>query len=330
MAVIVTISSWLKEAAEKRLSVGDVRQGLLYYERLLQTGRGNKVAVADAHARIGEILLSMGEVQQAKVHLLEAVKSRPTHPHYLFLLSCLYGVTANWKKAREFARKAHILAPENSEYLRALGWAVLCSGDLGAGEKMLRQAVSLDPTNVAAMGDVSAALIEQRRFNEAIEILSRAVRKHPTEKRLADMLAVAKKFRDEVGDRTLMFRPELAGKYGSVEGLLRERMPEEGFHVDQIDNAIRLWRDYTRRAQLKCASPSSWAAAVEYTISKVDGDGRVTQKYEAAKYGISVSSVSTKFKRIWSALGAEGLGRRYSMHNAHADRIFQDQDPTNQ
>ena len=330
MAAIVTISSWLKEAAERKLSAGDVRQGLLYYEKLLETGRGDKVAVADAHARIGEILLSMGEVQQAKVHLLEAVKSRPTHPHYLFLLSCLYAVTANWKKAREFARKAHILAPDNSEYLRALGWAVLCSGDLGAGEKMLRQAVSLDPTNIAAIGDVSAALIEQRRFDEAIEILSGAVNRHPTQKRLADMLAVAKKFRDEVGDRTLIFRQELSGKNALVEGLLRERMPEEGFHADQIDNAVRLWRDYTRRVQLKCSSPSSWAAAVEYTISRVDGDARVTQKYVATKYGISVSSVSTKFKRIWSALEAKEFDGRYSTHNGGADRILQDQDPTNQ
>jgi len=326
--MIVSISAWLKEAAEKSFATGDVREGLFYYEKLLQTGRGETTAVADAHARIGEILLGLGEVQQAKVHLLEAVRSRPTHPQYLFLLSCLYAVIANWKKAREFARKAHILAPNNSEYLRALGWAVLCSGDLGAGEKMLRQALSLDPTNVAAIGDVSAALIEQRRFNEAIEILSGAVREHPNDTRLADMLAVAKKFRDEVGDRTLMFRPEQNGKYGLVEGLLRDRMPEEGFHTDQIDNAIRLWHDYAHRIQLKCSNPSSWAAAVEYTISKVDGDDRVTQKCVAEKYGTSISSVSTKFKRIWLTLGAKEFDRRYSSHNVRIDRLSQDRDPT--
>jgi tetratricopeptide (TPR) repeat protein len=327
--MIVSIVAWLKEAAEKRFAAGDVHQGLLYYEKLLQAGRGETGAVADAHARIGEMLLGLGEVQQAKVHLLEAVKSRPTHPQYLFLLSCLYAVIANWKKAREFARKAHILAPDNSEYLRALGWAVLCSGDLGAGEKMLRQALSLDPGNVAAIGDVSAALIEQRRFTEAIELLSRAVREHPNDKRLADMLAVARKFREEVGERTLTFRTELSGKYGLVETLLRDRMPEEGFHTDQIDSAIRLWRDYAHRVQLKYSSPSAWAAAVEYAVSRVDGDDKVTQKHVAEKYGTSVSSVSTRFKRIWLTLGAKEFDTRYSSHNVRADRVFQDHDPTN-
>ncbi len=326
--MIVTISSWLKETAEKRLSAGDVRQGLSYYEKLLHSARKDKAAVADANARIGEILLAMGEVQQAKVHLLEATKSRPTHAHYLFLLSCLYAMTADWKRARDFARKAQILEPNNSEYLRALGWAVLCSGELDAGEKMLRQAVSLDPTNVAAVGDVSAALIEQRRFDEAIEILSRAVNEHPKETRLADMLAVARKFKDQVGDRTLSFPQRTNDPHAPVESLLRERMPEEGFHLDQIDNAVRLWRDYAHKVQPSCSSPDSWAAAVEYAISKLDRDARVTQKSVAAKYGISVSSVSTKFKRIWSTLEAKELDTRYSMHSARVEHLFQDRHHT--
>lgn len=326
--MIVTIASWLKEAAERSLSAGDVRQGLSYYEKLLHLARNDKVAIADADARIGEILLAMGEVQQAKVHLLEATKIRPTHAHYLFLLSCLYAMTADWKRARDFARKAQILEPENSEYLRALGWAVLCSGELDAGEKMLRQAVSLDPTNIAAVGDVSAALIEQRRFDEAIEILSRAVNEHTTETRLADMLAVARKFKDQVGDRTLLFPQKTNDQHVLVESLLRERMPEEGFHLDQIENAIRLWRDYARKVQLKCSSPDTWAAAVEYTISKLDRDARVTQKSVATKYGISVSSVSTKFKRIWSTLEAKELDTRYSIHSVRADHMLQDRHPT--
>ena len=326
--MIVIISSWLKEAAEQKLSTGDVRQGLAYYEQLLQAARNDDVAVGDAHARIGEILLAMGEVQQAKVHLLEAAKIRPAHAHYLFLLSCLYAMTADWKRARDFARKAHILAPENSEYLRALGWAVLCSGELDAGEKMLRQAVSLDPANIAAIGDVSAALIEQRRFDEAIKILSKALSEHPEETRLEDMLAVAKKFRDQMGDRTLAFPSSMTAHHGSVEALLRQRMPEEGFHLEQIDNAIRLWHDYERKVQLKYSNPDSWAAAVEYTISKLDKDARVTQKSVATKYGISVSSVSTKFKRIWSALEAQEFDARYSTHTVRADEILQDRDPT--
>lgn len=326
--MIVDIASWLKDAAERRLSAGDIGEGLRYYERLVHLGRADKVQVAHARARTGEVLLAMGEIQQAKVHLLEALKNRPTHPHYLFLLSCLYASTANWKKACEFARKAHILAPNNSEYLRALGWAVLCSGNLNAGEKMLRQAVSLEPKNLGAIGDLSAALIEQRRFNEAIEILARAVKDNPSEKRLTDMLAVATKFRNQARDRTLMFAPRLTGQYGVVEDLLRERMPEEGFHSEQIDSAIRLWRDFTCGTELRFSSPGSWAAAVEYTISKLDRDARVTQKFVATKYGVSVSAVSTKFKRIWHGLGVKDFDVRYSSHKDYFEKLFQERDST--
>lgn len=325
--MIVNILSWLKETAERNFSAGDIGQGLWYYDKVLQLGRGNNTAVADAHARIGEVLLAIGEIQQAKVHLLEALNIRPTQPHYLFLLSCLYAGQANWKKACQLARKAHILVPSNSEYLRALGWAVLRSGDLAAGEKMLRQAVSLDPTSAGAIGDLSAGLIEQHRFNDAIAILSKTVKEHPSDKRLADMLAVAKKFGNQARDRIPVFPPRLTGRYGAVEGLLRERMPEDGFHSEQIDSAIRLWRDYMSRKELRFSSPGSWAAAIEYTISRLHGDARVTQKSVAAKYGVSASAVSNKSKEIRSVLGLKEFDKRYRFHEDDIGTFSQERNP---
>jgi len=183
-------------------------------------------------------------------------------------------------------------------------------------------------TESRGIGDLSAALIEQRRFNEAIEILARAVKDNPSEKRLTDMLAVATKFRNQARDRTLMFAPRLTGQYGVVEDLLRERMPEEGFHSEQIDSAIRLWRDFTCGTELRFSSPGSWAAAVEYTISKLDRDARVTQKFVATKYGVSVSAVSTKFKRIWHGLGVKDFDVRYSSHKDYFEKLFQERDST--
>jgi tetratricopeptide (TPR) repeat protein len=311
--MIVNILSWLKEMAERNFTAGDIGEGLSYYDRVLQLARHDDAEVADAHARIGEVLLAIGEIQQSKVHLLEALKIKPTQPHYLFLLSCLYASQANWEKACDFARKAHILVPNNSEYLRALGWAVLRSGDLAAGEKMLRQAVGLDPTGPGAVGDLSAALIEQRRFGDAVACLVRAAKEHPSDQRLAEMLAVAKKFRNQERDRTPVLPLKSPGPYGAVEELLRERMPEEGFRSEQIDSAIRLWRDYARGREFRFSRPGSWAAAIEYTISKLYKDARVTQKFVASKYSVSVSAVSNKSKELRSVLDLKEGDKRYCL-----------------
>jgi Flp pilus assembly protein TadD len=311
--MIVNILSWLKEMAERSFTAGDIGEGLSYYDRVLQLARHDSAEVADAHARIGEVLLAIGETQQAKVHLLEALKIKPTQPHYLFLLSCLYASQANWEKACDFARKAHILVPTNSEYLRGLGWAMLRSGDLAAGEKMLRQAVGLDPTGPGAVGDLSAALIEQRRFGDAVAYLVRAVKEHPSDQRLAEMLAVAKKFRNQERDRTPAFVPDSPGWYGVVEELLRERMPEEGFTSEQIAGAIRLWRDYACGREFRYSRPDPWAAAIEYTISRLHRDAKVTQQAVASKYDVAVSVVSYKFRELRSGLGLEERDRRYCM-----------------
>ncbi len=325
--MIVDILSWLKEMAERRFSAGEIGEGLSYYDKVLQLGQHDVGAVADAHARIGEALLAIGEIHQAKVHLLEALKIRPTQPHYLFLMSCLYASQANWEKACEFARKAHILVPPNSEYLRALGWAVLRSGDLSAGEKMLKQAVSLDPTNPGAVGDLSAALIEQRRFNDAATYLATAVKEHPSDQRLVEMLAVAKKFRNKERGRTPVFVPDLPGWYGVVEDLLRARMPEEGFHSEQIAGAIRLWRDYACGREFRFSRPEPWAAAIEYTISRLHRDARVTQKAVASKYGVSVSVVSYKFRELRSGLGLEERDRRYCLANDDMRALLRERHP---
>jgi hypothetical protein len=192
---------------------------------------------------------------------------------------------------------------------------------------MLRQAVSLDPQNVGAVGDLSAALIEQRRFSEAVEILTRAVKEHPEEKRLAEMLAVAMRFRGQSRERKTLFPARFAKQHGIVEELLRQQMPDEGFHSEQVDSAIQLWRDYARNVELSMSSPRSWAAAVEYTISKLDRDLRVTQKSLAEKYGVSVSSISMKFRQLWEGLDAKEFDPRYSTHKNLAGKLFQERDP---
>jgi tetratricopeptide (TPR) repeat protein len=290
--MIVNILSWLKEMAERRFSAGDIGEGLSYYDKVLQLARHDTAAVADAHARIGEVLLAIGEIQQGKVNLLEALKIRPTQPHYLFLLSCLYASQADWKKACEFARKAHILVPDNSEYLRALGWAVLRSGDL------------------------------------AFAYLTKVVERYPTDQRLVEMLGVAKKFRDQERDRTPVFPSSSPGPYGAVEELLRERMPEEGFHLEQIDGAIRLWRDYAGGKEFRLSRPGSWAAAIEYTISRLHRDARVTQKFVASKYGVSVSAVSNKSKELRSVLELKEGDRRYCLPDDDIGAFLRERYPT--
>ncbi len=97
-----------------------------------------------------------------------------------------------------------------------------------------------------------------------------------------------------------------------VETALERAMTRAGCPASQIARARSLVRDYASEAAVAGrGSVAVLAAAVEYALARVDG-ARVRQRDVAERHGVSVSSLSTRYAALRSALKLVPGDARYA------------------
>lgn len=98
-----------------------------------------------------------------------------------------------------------------------------------------------------------------------------------------------------------------------VESLFVNGMEVSEFGVPEVLRAVRLWREFKEKAQPRYRRPEVYAAAVEY-IMVLFGFYRDSQVEIGARYGVSPSSISSKWHEIERILGLSQFDARYSIH----------------
>lgn len=98
-----------------------------------------------------------------------------------------------------------------------------------------------------------------------------------------------------------------------VEELFVEGMERSSFGVPEIVRAVRMWREFKGRADPRYHRPETYAAAVEY-IMVLFGFYGDSQSAIAERYGVSASSISSKWREIESTLALSQFDGRYSVH----------------
>ena len=100
-------------------------------------------------------------------------------------------------------------------------------------------------------------------------------------------------------------------KYDEVIRLFAEEMKQLGYAGEQIENGKHLWKDFFHKRRPRVAKPGVYAAAVEYTIARLDFLEDVTQVDVARRYGVSVSSVTRVFAEVMRLLQIDLFDERY-------------------
>jgi tetratricopeptide (TPR) repeat protein len=122
---------------------GDTAQAIAYLQRA-QTLDSHNPAIA---AELGAAYTQAGDLPNAEIWYVNAVKSDENNPQFWFLLAQFY--TDNNYHVAELglpaARMAVSLAEESAAAADVLGYALVLTDDLVNGQKMLERALTLDP-----------------------------------------------------------------------------------------------------------------------------------------------------------------------------------------
>ena len=105
-----------------------------------------------------------------------------------------------------------------------------------------------------------------------------------------------------------------------VERLFVAGMEDSEFGVPEIVRAVRMWREFRERVHPIFRRPEVCAAAVEY-IMVLFGFYGDSQASIAERYGVSPSSVSSRWREIEGILGLSQFDSRYSVHEDPGVRL---------
>jgi tetratricopeptide (TPR) repeat protein len=185
--------------AKAHITQGDYDKAIEIYKYVLIRYCDNDIAVEYANAYLGDVYLTLRQLDLAESHIKKAIDVRPDKPTYHYLLGFIYSLRSQWGKAiREFEAAVN-KEPDNHEYLRGLGWAFHRAGHKAKGLDYLHRAIDLEPTNVGILNDLAAAYVSGLQFDKAREYAEKALRIAPDNGVARDILTNVDRFQGDLG-----------------------------------------------------------------------------------------------------------------------------------
>ena len=167
---------------------GDFVKAVEIYKYILVRYSDDSIAAEHAHAYLGDLFLTMQNLDLAEDHIKKAINCNPEKPAYHYILGFAYSYQRQWDKAIPEFEIAVKKEPDNGEYLRGLGWAIYESGDVAKGLASLEEANRLAPANANILTDLAVAYLSSVNMEKAGEYAERAVRLDPANPVARDVL----------------------------------------------------------------------------------------------------------------------------------------------
>jgi tetratricopeptide (TPR) repeat protein len=195
-----------------------------YTERSLRAdiaGAEMQVAVnpgdALAHNFLATKYLQAGRVQDAMIHLVEALRLKPDDAEAHSNLASALQLQGRLPDAVQHAREAARLKPDDDRVRFNLGNAMSATGNIDGAIREFTRAAQLNPENADAHFNLAMLLGPRNRIDEAIAHLRRALEIDPRNGDAHRNLAVALGFKGRIEEATLEAREALRLQPQSVE-----------------------------------------------------------------------------------------------------------------
>lgn len=196
------------------------------------------------------------------------------------------------------AEKANIVSPTDEREAQALnekGLQEYQRWEIEEAIESFEKATKLVPTNPDYYLNLARALARFGSYDRALKALGEFVR-YESDVRLVDR-----------------FEMLFANVMDEVETLITEKMTKKGVPLDEIGAAIQMWLEYRialGRRPLSIRKPQSWAAALDYTVRKVNFR-EVALKELSEIYGASESSIRSHHNDLVETLDIMPCDYRY-------------------
>lgn len=167
--------------------------------------------------------------------------------------------------------------------------------DIDKAINRLRAAVRAAPDQSEYHLNLAKALSRAGDFDQALHALAEFLRLEPNA---------------EVAERFVQL---FASGLDEVESLITEKMSAAEMPIEEIGAALQMWLEYSiaiGRQVLNIRKPETWAAALDYTVRKVNLRP-VTQREIADLYQVSPSMLRNHFDSLVAALDVMPCDYRY-------------------
>jgi tetratricopeptide (TPR) repeat protein len=158
------------EEAKAHIDQGNYEKAAEIYRYMLIRYDDNPVVVEYANAYLGDLYLTVRQLDKAEKHTKIAIKCNPQKPDYHYILGFVYSIESLWTKAIYQFRLSIKVEPDNGEYLRGLGWAVFNGGNKLKGLEYLYKAHEKASSNTNILLDLAAAHLVMFEFEKAKEL----------------------------------------------------------------------------------------------------------------------------------------------------------------
>jgi len=107
-----------------------------------------------------------------------------------------------------------------------------------------------------------------------------------------------------------------------VTDLLVTLAQEYGYSLYDIDLVKKMWHDFCQLSTVIVRKPATWAAAILYAFSQVNGTNDIIPEEIADNVGISVTSLKSNRARIYEALQLQKFDPRYLSEEGFVLSLF--------
>jgi Flp pilus assembly protein TadD len=319
--------SRLRERAERALASG--RRGgevLTVLETMTREAPDGSAHALFAHRHLAELQLS-GSPWRAALHLRRLVQAGAADDSAYALMGLSQALLGNYRMAVAAYRKAVKLAPRNPWYHHNLGHLL----DVGLSESTsaldhLRIAQRIQPDEDEISASLAHCLARLGQLDEARKMAKLAVRRAPRNREHQTLLEWIEN--GAPSDVTPSGRAEHPPSRSGVE-LHAAPAPDEVLALleehcgaaaagdsdearARMQQARSLWADYCAGASPRVTKPAVYAAAIEYTLSKLAGGVPLTQAELARRYKVGARAIANRHEQIRAALRLEPGDARYS------------------
>jgi len=184
---------------------------------------------------------------------------------------------------------------QRAQSLNEQGLAHYVNWELDEAIDCFRKSIRLAPDNADYHLNLARALARAGDYNLALKSIADFLRCEPT------------------GELAARFQKFFANSFDAVEATLTEQMKARGMSLKDTGAALQMWLEFRiaqGRNPITRLAPEAWAAALDYTIQKVNF--REAALAEIARlYGTTVARVRTRHRQLMETLDIMPCDYRY-------------------